>query len=229
MNPVQTWGGAIANSLISLWVRFINFIPTLVGALLVFLLGTIIASVIGKVVERIVRALRIDGAIERLSISEKLKEHGIEVTLSNFAGKIVQWFLVLVFLMAATDILGLDQVTSFLNSVIMYLPNVVVATIVLTIAFLLGSLMYAIVRSSTRAAGVMSAALLATLIKWSIMIFGLLAAMIQLGIATSLVNTLFIGLVAALSLAMGLAFGLGGKDEAALILKKIREEITEKK
>lgn len=229
MNPVQTWGGAIATSLIGLWGRFVNFVPTLVGAILVFLLGMIIASVVGKVVERIIRALRIDGAIERLSISEKLREHGIEMTLSSFLGKIVQWFLVLVFLMAATDILGLQQVTSFLNSVLMYLPNVVVATIVLTIAFLLSNLMYAIVRSSTKAAGVMSATLLATLIKWAIVIFGLLAALIQLGIATSLVNTLFIGLVAALSLAIGLAFGLGGRDEAALILKKIREEITEKK
>lgn len=229
MNPVQTWGGAIANSLLGLWGRFINFLPTLVGAILVFILGIIIASVIGKVVERIVRALRIDGAIERLSISEKLKEHGIEVTLSGFAGKIVQWFLVLVFLMAATDILGLEQVTVFLNSVILYLPNVVVATIVLTIAFLLSSLMYAVVRSSTKAAGVMSATLLATLIKWAIMIFGFLAAMLQLGIATSLVNTIFIGLVSAFSLAAGLAFGLGGRDEAALILRKLREEIAERK
>lgn len=229
MNPIQTWGGAVANSLLGLWGRFVNFLPTLVGAILVFILGALIASVIGKVVERVVRALRIDGAIERLSISEKLREHGIEMTLSGFAGKIVQWFLVLVFLMAATDILGLEQVTEFLNSVLIYLPNVVVATIVLTIAFLFSSLMYAIVRSSTRAAGVMSATLLATLIKWAIMTFGLLAALIQLGIATSLVNTLFTGLVAAFSLAIGLAFGLGGRDEAALILKKIREEITEGK
>lgn len=229
MNSMQTWGGAIANSLIGLWGRFTDFLPTLVGAVLIFLLGILIASVLGKVVERIVRALRIDGAIERLSISEKLREHGIELTLSGFAGKLVQWFLALVFLMAATDILGLKQVTSFLNSIIMYLPNVVVATIVLTIAFLLSGIMYAVVRSSTKAAGVMSATLLATLIKWSIMIFGLLAAMLQLGIATSLVNTIFIGLVSAISLATGLAFGLGGRDEAALILRKIREEITERK
>jgi hypothetical protein len=131
--------------------------------------------------------------------------------------------------MAATDILGLNQVTSFLNNTLLYLPNVVVATIILSIAFLLGSFVYTIVRSSTKAAGVMSATLLATIIKWSIVVFGLLAALLQLGIATSLVNTIFIGLVAALSLAIGLAFGLGGKEEAALILKKLREEITEKK
>jgi hypothetical protein len=229
MAPVQTWGEAIASSLILLWERFINFVPTLVGALLVFLLGLIIASVIGKVVARIIRALRIDHAMERISVGEKLKKVGIDVTFSHVCGEMAKWFLVLVFLMAATDILGLAQVTGFLNSIILYVPNIVVATIILTIAFLLSGVAYTVVRGSTKAAGVMSATLLATMIKWSIMIFGLLAALIQLGIATSLVNTLFIGFVAALSLAIGLAFGLGGRDEAALILKKIREEITEKK
>lgn len=228
MSPVQTWGEAIATSLIDLWVRFLEFMPTLIGALLVFLLGLVVASVFGKVVERIVKALRVDNAISHLNIDEKLKRHGIDTTFSHFFGQLVQWFLVLVFLMAATDILGLNQVTSFLNSIVLYLPNVVVATIILTIAFLLGNLVYTIVRGSTRAAGVMSATLLATLVKWSIMVFGLLAALIQLGIATSLVNTLFIGLVSAFSLAIGLAFGLGGRDEAALILRKIREEIERK-
>jgi len=226
MGSIQTWGEAISYSLIDLWVRFIEYVPTIIGALLVFLLGVIIASILGKLIERIVRAIRIDQAIDRVKIGEKLKEHGIEITFSHFFGKVVQWFLVLVFLMAATDILGLNQVTDYLNSIILYLPNVIVATIILTIAFLLGSIAYTIVRSSTKAAGVMSATLLATIIKWSIIIFGLLAALIQLGIAVSLVNTIFIGLIAAISLAAGLAFGLGGKEEAALILKKLREEIT---
>jgi hypothetical protein len=173
-----------------------------------------------------VKAARVDHAVERLNLAEKLKRLGIEMTVSRFIGELVQWFLVLVFLMAATDILGLTQVTEFLNSIILYIPNVVVATIILTIAFLLGNVSYTIVRGSTRAAGLMSATLLATLIKWAIIVFGLLAALIQLGIAASLVNTLFIGVIAALSLAFGLSFGLGGKDEAAIILKKIREEIT---
>lgn len=228
MGPIQTWGEAVSFSLIDLWIRFTNFTPTIIGAFLVFLIGLIIASVLGKVVERMIAAIRIDQAIERISLGEKLKEHGIDVTLSHFLGKIVQWFLILVFLMAATDILGLSQVTSFLDNIISYLPNVIVATIILAIAFLLGNFVYIIVRGSTKAAGVMSATLLATLSKWAIMVFGILAALIQLGIATSLVNTIFIGLVAAFSLAIGLAFGLGGRDEAALILRKIREDISEK-
>jgi len=132
-----------------------------------------------------------------------------------------------VFLMASVDILGLDQVTSFLGSILLYIPNVVVAVIILAVVFLVGNFVYNIVKGSTRAAGVVSATMLATISKWSIIIFGIFAALIQLAIASSLVSTIFIGIITMLSLAGGLAFGLGGRDEAALILKKIRQELTE--
>jgi hypothetical protein len=149
--------------------------------------------------------------------------------VAGFFGGLVKWFLILVFLMAATDILGLNQVTDFLNSILLYIPNVVVAVIILAVVFLVGNFVYVVVKGSTKAAGVMSATLLATISKWSIIIFGLLAALIQLGIATSLVSTIFIGIVAMLSLAGGLDFGLGGKEEAQMILKKLREEISERR
>ncbi len=223
MTHMQTWGEAITGSLLQLWERFINFLPALVGALLVFLVGMILASIFGKIVAKIIHTMKIDRAIERFNVSKQLKQMGIDFSVSQFLGELVKWFLMLVFLMAATDILGLAQVTEFLNNIIFYLPNVVVATVILTIAFVMGGLAYTLVRGSVRVAGIMSATLLATIAKWSILIFGILAALIQLGIATSLVNTIFIGLVAALSLATGLAFGLGGREEAALILKKLRE------
>lgn len=173
--------------------------------------------------------MKIDQAIERFNVSKQLKHFGIDFSVSEFLGELVKWFLVLVFLMAATDILGLVQVTEFLNNIILYLPNVVVATVILTIAFVMGNIAYTIVKGSVRVAGIMSATLLAAISRWAIIVFGVLAALIQLGIATSLVNTIFIGLVGALSLAIGLAFGLGGRDEAALILKKIREELSERR
>lgn len=228
MNPVEGWGQAVASSLVDLWSRFINFIPTLIGALLVFLIGLAIAAALGKLTQKLIKALRVDRATDKLNFVEKLKQQGAMTSPSVILGKFVEWFLILVFLMAATEILGLEQVTDFLNSILLYIPNLVVATIILTIAFLLGNFIYSIVRSSTRAAGVINANLLASIIKWAVIVFGLLAALIQLGIATSLVNTIFIGIVASISIATGLAFGLGGREEAALILKRLREHMTQK-
>jgi hypothetical protein len=229
MTPVQTLGQVVSTSVIDIWSKFISYVPTLIGALLVFLFGIIAASIVGKIVERIVKVLKVDQAILRISGEEKLEKRGIKIVFSVFLGQLVKWFLILVFLMTAVDVLELDQVTALLNSILLYLPNVIVAIIILTIAFLLGNLVNSIVRSSSHIAKIISATLLAGIARWAVIIFGILAALIQLGIAVSLVNTIFIGLVASVSLATGLAFGLGGKDEAALILRKIREEIVEKR
>lgn len=227
MNGVETWGEAITVSLINLGNQFVVFLPSLLGALLVFLAGWIIASTLGKLVEKAFQAARVDRAMEKIGFGKKMSEIGVESGISQFVGGLVKWFLVLVFLMAAADILKLNQVTSFLNSILLYIPNVVVAVVILAVVFLVGNFVYSVVRGSTRAAGVVSATLLATISKWAIIIFGIFAALIQLGVASSLVGTIFTGIVAMLAIAGGLAFGLGGKDEAAMILRKLREEITD--
>jgi hypothetical protein len=226
MNGVQTWGEAITLSLMNLWERFISFVPALLGAIIVFVLGWIVASVLGTLIAKAIKSVKVDEALEKVGFNKRLKEVGISETVSELIGGIVKWFLVLVFLMAATNILGLIQVSDFLNNIILYIPNVVVAVVVLAVAFLVGGFAYNVVKGSTKAAGVMSATLLATISRWAIILFGIFAALIQLGIATSLISTIFIGIIAAISLAAGLAFGLGGKEEAAMILRKLREEIS---
>lgn len=229
MDGVQTWGEAITLALISLWEKFINFLPTLLGAVLVFVAGWIIAITLGKLIEKAIRTARIEKAMDKIGVNKKLEEVGFKYGVSSFIGGLVKWFLILVFLMAAADILKLNQVTSFLNSIVLYIPNVVVSVIILSVVFLVGNFVYDVVKGSTKAAGVMSATLLANISRWAIILFGIFAALIQLGIASSLVSTIFIGIIAMLALAGGLAFGLGGRDEAALLLRKIREEITESK
>ncbi|OGI26047.1 MAG: hypothetical protein A3J76_05555 [Candidatus Moranbacteria bacterium RBG_13_45_13] len=228
MESVQTWGEAITMSLLNLWDRFVNFLPSLIGAVLVFVAGWIVAVALGKVVEHIVKMVKVDDVMEKAGTKARFEKAGVKLNVASFLGGLVKWFLILVFLMASTDILKLSQVTTFLNSIVLYLPNVVVAAVILAVAFLVANFVFAVVKGSTKVAGIVSATLLATVAKWAIVIFGFLAALIQLGIASSLINTLFIGLVAMLALAGGLAFGLGGKDEAAAILRKIRQEISEK-
>ena len=127
------------------------------------------------------------------SYYEKIEEAGLKLNFSKVLGELVRWFLILVFLTAATEILHLSQFTNFLNSILMYLPNVVVSVVILVIAFLLANFTYKFVRGSVRAAGVVSASVLAMISKWAILIFGILTALVQLGIAESIINTIFIG------------------------------------
>jgi hypothetical protein len=228
MNGVQTWGEAIMLSMTELGRRLVEFLPSLVGALIVFLAGWIIAAAIGKLVKKFLQTIRLDKAAAKIGFDGKFSGSDMNLSISVLLSGLVEWFLILVFLMAAADILGLNEVTTFLNSILLYIPNVIVAVVILATVFLFGNFIYNVVKGSTRAAGVMSAPLLAKVSKWAIIIFGIFAALIQLGVASSLVSTIFIGIVAMLSLAGGLAFGLGGREEAAMILKKIREDITEK-
>ena len=229
MDNVKTWGEAITVSLIKVEESLTGFFPVLLGALWVLIAGWVIAVTLGKLVAKVTREMGFDRAMDRLGFSKKMKEFGFNFEFSSILGGLFRWFLMLVFLMAATDILKLTQVTSFINSILLYIPNVVVAVVILTVVFILGNFTYRFVKGSTRAAGVMSATLLAIISKWSIIVFGVFAALIQLGVASSLVNTMFVGIVAMFSLAGGLAFGLGGKDDAQLIIRKVREELMEKK
>ncbi|TAK94856.1 hypothetical protein EPO05_05775 [Patescibacteria group bacterium] len=228
MDPMRTWGEAIYQSLYELWVRFVGFVPSFIGAILVFIAGMVVAVALGKAVEKLVAMLRVDRAFDKMNAGDQLKEAGVKIELSKILGGLVKWFLILVFLMAAVDILQLTQVTVFLNRIILYMPNVIVATLVLSIAFIVGNFVFKIVRSSTKVAGVARAEVVAAIAKWAIFLFGILAALVQLEIAAPLVNNLALGVVFAVSLALGLAFGLGGRDEAALLLRKIREDLSEK-
>ncbi|MDO8240695.1 MAG: hypothetical protein Q7T51_01805 [Candidatus Moranbacteria bacterium] len=226
MNGIQTWGEAITLSLLGVWESFIFFLPAIIGALVIFVAGWIVAVALGKVVEKIVKTMKVDHALQKIGWGQRLSEMGISASIAEFFGGLVKWFLILVFLMAATDVLQLKQVTAFINSILLYLPNVVVSVIIMTVVVIVGNFVYSVVKGSTRAAGVMSATMLAGIAKWAIIIFGILASLLQLGIASSLVSTIFIGIVAMFSLAGGLAFGLGGREEAALILRKLREGMT---
>lgn len=228
MGSIQTWGEAVSSSLLNLWLGFASFLPLLIGAVVVFIVGLIIASVLGKAVERILKAAQVDRAMEKFGAQGKLKMIGIDSGLSGFMGLLVKWFLVIVFLMASTNILGMGQVTEFLRSILLFVPNIIVATIILSAAFMVGSFSYTVIRSSTRAAGIMSSEFLGRAARAAIIVFGVLIALQQIGIATATINILITGIIAAMSLAFGLAFGLGGRDEAAALLKKLREELSQR-
>lgn len=222
---IQTWTEVITGSLQLLWTGFIGFLPSFLGAIIIFIIGWVIASVLGKLSAQIIRVLRIDSILEKMGFKKSLERANLNLDSSKFMGELVRWFFIIVFLMAATDILGLTQVTDFLVRVLLYIPQLIVAVLILLAAVLIANFLQRIVRASVEAAGFSSANTLAAITKWSVLVFAILAALIQLGIAPALIQTIFTGFVAALVISSGLAFGLGGKDFAASILNKFRKDI----
>ncbi len=224
---VQTWTEVLALSFQELWGGVVAFVPQLIVALIVFIIGWIIAVALGKVVEQIIKAIKVDMALRSLGVEEAVARAGMKLDSGAFIGGLVRWFFILVFLFAAIDVLGLTQVTEFLRSVVLtYVPQVIVASLILVAAALLAEVTENVVEGSARAAQLPSAGFLGGIAKWAIWIFALLAALYQLGIAGPLVQTLFTAFVAMLALAGGLAFGLGGKDMAARYLDRLRSDIS---
>ena len=144
-------------------------------------------------------------------------------------GWLVKWFVIIVFLMMSLEIVELTQVTFFLREVVLsYLPQVIVAVLILLLAAVIGEFVRDVVIGAARTASVHGAKFLGSVAKWAIWIFAFIIALGQLGVGTAFLQTLFAGVVVALSLGFGLAFGLGGQETAAHILDKIRREISNK-
>ena len=216
----------LLDSLKSIWQSFIGFLPTLLAALIVFIIGWLIAIFLGKVANRIIKAIKLDLLLAKLGFKKVLAKAKLKLNSGKFFDELVKWFFIIVFLMTAVDILGLTEVTLFLKTILFYIPNVIIAAIVLLAAVIVANFMQRVVKASADAAGLSSSGAVGSIAKWAIMIFGFVIALTQLGIATTLIQTIVIGLIAMLALAGGLAFGLGGKDWAARILDRIKQDLS---
>lgn len=227
---LSVWTGAVTNSLADLWVQFISFVPSVIAALVVFLVGWAIAVAVGRLIEKLLVLVRINAAFESLrGLKRAVEQAGLRLDIAKLVGGIFKWFLIIVSLLAATDILGLAQVSEFLTSVLYYIPNVVIAALILVISVVLANFVYRTVLAAVEAAGFTSGGAIAAISKWAILVFALFAALLQLQIASQLIQTLLTAFFAMVAIAGGLAFGLGGKDLAAKWLAKAEHDIAGRK
>lgn len=215
--------------LLELWSTMVSFLPNVIGAVIVFVIGILIAIVLCNVVTRVIALLRIDELAEKLEIKKQFERMGLRLHIGSLLGWIVKWFFIIVALIAATDILGWKEVTDYLKQVVLFVPNVIIAVIILLAGILLGNFVQNVVRSAVEAAQLASSQFLSALAKWAILIFSFMAALVQLQIAPDLIRTLFTGLVFMLALAGGLAFGLGGREHASQFLSRLKKEISSEK
>jgi hypothetical protein len=218
--PVETvtnWGDAVMVSVTQALQNFLGFLPALVGAILILILGWIIAGILAGLVERVLKMVGFDRAAESTGINGFIKRSGSDWTASAILAEIVKWFIRLIAIQAAASVLGLTQISDIINAIVLWLPNLVVAIAIIVIGALIARFVAGLVRGTTGQMGFSNADMLGTIAQYAILAFAVIAAVNQLGIAQTVVNTLFIGAVAAIVIAVGLAFGLGGQQTAAKI------------
>ncbi|MHB8660818.1 MAG: mechanosensitive ion channel family protein [Minisyncoccota bacterium] len=221
-----TWATAVSASFQNLFFGVVSFIPNLIVAIVIFIVGWLVGVGLGRVVAQIVNALRVDQALKSTGIERLLSRAGFELSSGKFLGFLVKWFFIIVFLVASLQVLGLTQVNDFLRVVVLgYLPQVIVAVLILLVAAVVAEAAERVVAGSAKAASLRAAGFLGKVARYAIWIFALLAALAQLNVATVFVQTLFQGIVIAVALAVGLAFGLGGQTTAARYLERLQSEI----
>lgn len=222
---LNTWANVLNLSFQNLFYGLVEYLPNLLIAVIIFILGWIIGAGLGRVIAQVVNSLRVDQALRAAGVERVLERAGFSLNSGAFLGMLVKWFFILVFLVAALEVLGLTQVTMFLTAVVLgYLPRVIVAVLILLVAAVIAEAAQRLVAGSARAANLKSANFLGSMARWAIWIFAVLAALDQLGV-TPFVQTLFTGVVVALALAFGLSFGLGGQAAASRFLDKMQSEM----
>lgn len=223
---VQDWSSVTANALNDAWFRIINYLPNLLGAIVILIIGILVANLLRWVAERVVNASRIQQAFDQLDFAKSLRSAKVNTNLAAIVAEFVRWVVLILFLLPAASVLGLPQVSNVLDDIIRYLPNVGSAVLIMFLGALFAEFVGNIVRATAAGLGTRTALGLSTMSRYVIIIFAGLAALNQLGIAPQIINILLTGFVAATAIAFGLAFGLGGRDAASDLITKIRRDFS---
>jgi len=229
-NPLSFAGlrESISNAILDGWLRILNFLPRFLACLVVILVGLLVAYVLRWAIVQVLNAIRLEVLVERVHLSEILKKMNLKKSVSELIGELVKWVVIIVFLIPAMETLGLARVGDVLNQVLGYLPNVVVAGFLVLVGIIVADVLAGLVKAMALTLGTNTANILASLTKYAIYTFVGLSALVELGIATNLLLSAFTGVIAMIAIAGGLAFGLGGKDAAAELIKKVKEDFSKK-
>lgn len=214
-------GQTLVASINTAVVAIAEFVPKFILGLIVLLIGLIVASILKQVVTEIFKALKIESFLKKYGVPEGKDEFSWTSILSE----IVRWFVIIVFLLPTADVWGLPRVDTVLNQVLLYLPNVFVAVIITLVGFVFARLAHDVILASTKGLSPETSRTVASITRWAISIFVILAALNQLGVASDLIRILFTGFVAMLAIAGGIAFGLGGQASAKDIVEGIRNKL----
>lgn len=206
-----------------LLAKVLSYIPMLLSALVVFIIGLTLAKILGNLAKKIFEYSKVDHLSDRIGLKKEMAQFGLHFSFANLIGGAVKWFFIILTLITVVDILKIHQVNVFLTEIALYVPNVLAAVIILSIGLLAGRFFSGAIRDvvSTFSSEIV-ANMVASIAKWAIYIFSVMAALVQLKIAVNLIQILLTGLSGLVALAGGLAFGLGGRDKA----KQVIEDIT---
>ena len=228
MNTESEFVLSLRDSFSSVFESVVMYTPNIIVAAILFIVGWFIASSVGKVITSVVGSLKIDDALGTTGLRELANHAGFGLNVGKVLGAFVKWILIIIVATVVFDMVGLPQINESLTQILGYVPNIIVAAVVLMITALVAEFVEKISTGSAKAAGIKKAGLLGVAARWFVWIVGITTALSQLQVADVLValfQSVLTGLVAAVAIALGLAFGLGGKDAAAKYISRLEKDM----
>ena len=225
---IYNWSQVFILSLQGLWYGFAEYFPKILGAIIIFIIGWIVATTLGKIITMGIDVLKLDRLFKNAGTDEVLARAGWKLHIGGLIGWLVKWLIVLGFFTASVSLLGLSPVNVFLQQIVLYIPEVVVAVLILIAGTVLADFARRLVSGSAAIANVRSSRMVGSVAYYAIWVVTLVTALDKLGIFGVFGQVLFTGLVVMFALAFGLALGLGGKDAAARWINRVAEELSNK-
>src|SRR3989344_2665980 len=193
-------GTTLVSSVNAGLILVVAFIPKFLLGLVILLIGIIVASILRQVVFELSKTLRLETYLKKYGVPEAKDDF----SWTSILAEIVRWFIIILFLLPTADVWGLPRIDTILNQVLLYLPNVFVAVVIAMIGFVFARIAHDVVLASARGISPETARTVASITRWAISVFVILAVLNQLGVAADLIKILFTGFVAMLAIAGGI-------------------------
>ena len=225
---IQDWSTITVQEFQNLWQGFLGFIPNLLAAIIIFVIGWFIACGIGRLIAEILIRLKFNHLFKSTGWKESLEKAEFKVDPAGFIGAICKWVLAIVFLLASVEILGLSQFAEFLGNIVTWLPNLIVAAVIFIVSVIIADFLEKIVKAWVKKMGIEQVKLIGAIVRWAVYVFAALAILLQLGITSTIITSIVYGIIGTLTLALGLSFGLGGREAAKKAIDAIEDKISER-
>lgn len=228
-NFVYSFENSLSFAFNQVLVGIISFIPSLLGAIVLFLLGLIIAGWLKTLTVKLLNLTKLGGLVKNATVKEFLKNAQLTQKIEVITGEIVHWFVIILFFIASINILGLTSVSEFLNNIILGIPTLIAAIIILVVGVVIAGFLEKMVKGSLGSGDPAFSRLVGKVVSYATMTIFVLASISQLGIARFFIETTFTGFIAALAIGIGLSLGLGSKDLVKTLLEGWYKSIKSKK
>ncbi len=222
------WNALVTDPLREMLTRIMAYLPVLLGALVIFVIGWLVAKTLKRIVEWLLTTLHFETLAEKSGVSGAMRKGDLKMTVSQIVSGLVYWLIMIMVLVMVVNALGMPKASDILERLFAYIPRVIAAVFVLVVAMFLATFVSGIVRTTAANAKLPHPELLAGICRWAIIVFAVTISLAQLGIAPIFITTTFNILLGGIVLALALAFGLGGKEAAARYLEELKQKRYEK-